>query len=446
MRAMQSRRITWILAALAVAIPLATGAILPSLPAVGRPPTIPTIASTYPASPLAFERVCLPGPPPAAALPMITHVQVAELDGDDRPEVVACDAGRRRVVRFDRTADGGWRETAIAIDVAVPAHATVVDIDGDGDRDVVVAVLGNIEPDDGAIGRVELFERVPAGYERRTLLDDVRRVADVQPADFDGDGDVDLAVAVFGYARGEVLWLENRGAGVFADHRLFSGAGAIHVPVADYDGDGDPDIAAVVSQDSEEVHGFENLGDGRFRETMLWRTPNFDLGSAGLVAADLDRDGDADLVLPAGDNLEDFDACPQPYHGCLWLENRGEWTFHEHRIADLGGTYAAAVADLDADDDLDVALVSMSNDWRDPAAASIVWLENDGRQNFRCLQIASAPIHLVSVAAGDVDGDGRVDLVAGSLNLRRPHERIGGVTAWMNQGKGINRVNPGRSP
>ena len=102
------------------------------------------------------------------------------------------------------------------------------------------------------------------------------------------------------------------------------------------------------SQDEEELWGFENQGDGTFVAKRLWMTLNLDLGGAGLVAADLDGDGDLDLVLPAGDNLEDFDAYPQPYHGCYWFENRGNWDFHMRRIGDLGGTYAAAVGDLDA--------------------------------------------------------------------------------------------------
>jgi hypothetical protein len=426
------------LVALGIGMAVATALALPRLPSIRGwlvgPEPIFAAGTAFPASQVAFERQRLApaaGPP---QLPLVTHVQVVDVDGDGRTEVVACDALGQRVVRFDRDADGGWAETTLLDDVHVPAHATFVDIDRDGDTDVVVSVLGDILPSDAAVGRVELFVREGSTYSRRVLLDDVRRVADAQPADFDGDGDVDLAVAVFGYARGEVLWLEQRDDGSFADHLLASGSGAIHVPVADYDGDGDQDIATIISQDDEEIWGFENLGGGRFRRTMLWRSANFDLGSSGLVQADLDRDGDPDLVLPVGDNLEDFDAFPQPYHGCLWFENLGGWKFTPRRIAHFGGTYAAATGDLDGDGDVDVALVSMDNDWRTAGNASIVWLENDGAQHFTPWQIDTEPIHLITVAAGDVDGDGRCDLVAGSLTLRRPFERVGGVTAWLNRG------------
>jgi hypothetical protein len=435
-----------LLSILAVILPIGTVLALPRLPARGPAPPVFAAGNTFPPSPLRFERRPLAWGDDEQQLPLVTNVQVVDIDGDGAAEVLACDDLGHRVVRFDRGSDGGWQPSTLLEDVAFPAHVTAVDIDGDGDQDVVVSVLGDIFPSDAVIGRVVLFERTGAGYERHLLLDDVRRVADVQPGDFDGDGDVDLAVAVFGYSRGEVLWLENRGDFVFADHKLLDGPGAIHVPVADYDGDGDADIAAIMSQDDEELWGFENLGGGRFARKMLWRTPNYDFGSAGLVASDLDQDGDVDLVLPVGDNLEDFDAFPQPYHGCLWFENRGGWRFEERRIATLGGTYAAAVDDLDGDGDRDVVLVSMANDWTNPDNASIVWLENDGRQSFRTWQIDNDPIHIVTVATGDIDGDGRADLVAGGLNLRRPYERVGGVTAWLNGGLPARASSGGGGP
>ena len=421
-----------ILIVLAITIPLLAWKFIPSLPSIRTPPTVYSGGSTYPKSRQHFKRLDLETE--IRGLPLITNVQIVDLDSDGRPDILVCDAQQNSVSYF-KEVDGKWTEVQLIKDIPAPAHATLVDIDQDGDQDMIVSVLGNLMPDDNVVGRVELYENTPQGYQRHVILDEVRRVADVQPGDFDGDGDTDLAVAIFGYARGRVLWLENRGELQFFDHELLNAPGTIHVPVADFDSDGDLDIVAIVSQDEEELWGFENIGGGKFESHRLWMTVNFDLGSAGLVAADLDGDGDQDLILPAGDNLEDLDAYPQPYHGCYWFENRGGWDFQMARIADLGGTYSAAVGDLDNDGDQDIALVSMTNNWSRTDTASVVWLENDGYQQFSTWQIASDPIHLVTVAVGDLNSDGQLDIVAGGLNLRKPFQRIGRVSAWINQGK-----------
>jgi hypothetical protein len=425
---------SFILGALALAIPAATYFTLPLLPPC-RTLLEPAAAdgSRFSSSPLVFERAELGQLP--VRHPLIAHVQILDFDGDGANDVLVCDARRQCVLLNQRQADGVWYEKILAEDVGTPAHATVVDLDGDGDRDLIVAVLGDILPDDGVIGRLLWLEQKDSGFERHVLLDDVRRVADCQAGDLDGDGDIDLAVAVFGYAHGQVLWLQNLGGGRFLDHELLAAPGTIHVPLADYDGDGDLDIAAIVSQDEEELWGFENLGGGEFQARRLWYTVNFDLGSAGLVQNDLDQDGDPDLILPAGDNLEVTHSFPQKYHGCLWFENRGGWDFEPRRIADFGGTYAAAVGDLDADGDRDIVLVSMFNNWDERRNASVVWLENDGRQRFQSWQIDSRPTHRITVAVGDLDGDGREDVLTGGMHLVGPFDRLGRLTAWFNRGR-----------
>lgn len=344
-----------------------------------------------------------------------------------------CDGQRNRVFLYRSKPSGGWDEVALGDELNCPAGAVPVDLDGDGDLDLVVAVLGSVLPTDEEVGQVVWLENRNGTFVTRVLLDHVRRVSDVQPADLDGDGDVDLAVAVYGFHHGEVLWLENRG-GRFHDHQLLATQGPSHVPIADFDGDGRPDIAALVSQDHEEVWLFRNRGNGEFAPERAFHTFNFDLGSAGLSSVDLDRDGRPDLLLVAGDNLEVNHHYPQPWHGCLWLRNAGGGRFEAVRIANVGGAYAAAVADFDGDGDNDVVLACMFNDWHRPGAASLVLLENDGHQTFTPKTLAAQPIHLATVAAGDLNGDGRPDVVAGTLNLDTPApDATGRVTVWLSR-------------
>jgi hypothetical protein len=425
--------LTPVLAAAAVLLPVAgyfgLGRVLP---ADRRVPVPVSPVSHFPAAALRFDRQTL-GPEPGFR-PQITHVKIADLDRDGRPDVIVADGQRNRVFWYRQLPDGRWDEVPLGGELNCPGPFAVVDLDKDGDLDLVVSVIGSVYPTDDRVGQVVWLENRGGTFVNHVLLDDVRRVTDVQAGDLDGDGDVDLAVAVYGYDHGEVLWLENRGGGRFRDHLLFATQGPSHVPVGDFDGDGDLDIVALVSQDHEEVWAFMNDGKGNFAPRRLFGTPNFDLGSAGLIAADLDGDGDLDLILSAGDNLEINHHYPQQWHGCVWLENKGGWQFEPHRIGSVGGVYAAAVADLDGDGDNDVVLACMFNDWRAPGAASLVLLENDGRQNFTARMLADRPIHLATVAAGDLNGDGRPDVVAGSLHLEHlADDRAGRVTLWLSR-------------
>lgn len=365
--------------------------------------------------------------PCSDARPRITNVNVVDLDRDGRSDILICDAVRHTIRWRHQGGDSNWITEALLPEnsLAAPAHTSLADIDADGDIDILVAVLRNVWPTDGRHGQVvALVNDGTLKFSSVVLADDLRRVTDVQPADFDRDGDVDLAVAEFGYLHGRTLWLENMGGLHFRDHELQSLPGAIHCPIADYDLDGDPDIAVVVSQNDEEVWLFENTGAAAFSPTAhkVWSTTNYDQGLAGMVTCDLDQDGDTDLLLSAGDNLEFASPCPQPGHGCIWLENQGGREFVAHRIASLSGTYAADSADLDGDGDMDVVLASMFNDWQREGTTSLAWLENDGTQSFTAWHLASNPNHLCTVSCGDLNGDGLPDIVAGSLQIFPPYE------------------------
>jgi hypothetical protein len=363
---------------------------------------------------------------------MVAQVTIGDLDGDGLPDVVACIVHENRVVWLRQSPRGTFAEVTLA-EVRAPAHAQAVDVDRDGDVDVLVAALGVLFPSNARIGAVIVLENQGGGrFATRVLAEGIARSADARAADLDGDGDLDVAVAGFGYDAGETLFLRNTGGWRFEPTVLENLSGPINVEPVDLDGDGDRDIVSIVSQEWEEVHAFVNDGKGRFTSRILWGSPNDDFGSSWLTAVDLDKDGDVDLLYSNGDAFDYAPPSGRPWHGVQWLENRGNLEFRMHRIADFSGASSPQPADLDGDGDLDVVVVSAYNAWDDPAAQSLVWLENDGQMRFAMHDVASAPTHLVTVAAGDLTGDGLADLVTGGMHINRPYDRLSRITLWTN--------------
>ncbi len=392
----------------------------------------PTVSGkSYPAGDIRYKRI--PLWTEVKQLPLIANVQIHDYDKNGQTEAIVCDLQQNAVFAYPMQADGSYKEVTLVNDLRMPAHCTFADINRDGKEDLLVANLGDLFPNNERVGQVLFFEKTEAGYKKHVIANHVRRIADIQAGDFDGDGDQDLVVAEFGHFEGSVFLLEQVKPLTFKRHNLLIGCGSIHTPVADFDGDGDLDIATVLSQDEEEVWILENDGRGQFKNHLVYHNANYELGCGGLVASDVDQDGDVDLLLPAGDNLERSIHFPLQFHGCYWIENKGSLKFETQRIGDLPGTYAVDAGDLDQDGDIDVVLVSMSNDYSNPNAASIVALINDGAQQFKPTQIDSIPIQLITCAIGDLNNDGKNDILAGALRIHPPFRHMSRISAWIQE-------------
>jgi hypothetical protein len=398
-------------------------------PAPNPPPQNGTITIGAPTS--LFRSQPIGDRPRQDERPQMSHVAMVDLDRDGLMDVLACDALRNVLVWVRQSPKGTFTEQTIA-GVAAPAHVEAIDFDHDGDLDLVVAALGFLFPNNNRVGSVIVFENDgQQHFKSHYIADRVARVADARAADLDGDGDLDVSVAGFGYDDGETSWLENKGNWMFEQHVLQRLSGGINALPVDLNGDKSLDIVALISQEWEEIWAFVNNGKGGFAPRMLWGSTNPDFGSSWISIVDLDRDGDPDILYANGDAFEYAPPNSRPWQGIQWLENTGNWKFTFHRIIDLQGATSPEAADLDGDGDLDVLIVTSNNDWDNLQAPSLLWLENDGHQKFTMHPIASSPTHLLTVAVGDLDGDGKPDAVTGGMHISRPYDRIGRITAWF---------------
>ena len=307
-----------------------------------------------------------------------------------------------------------------------PAGTCDADLDQNGSPDLVAADLGSFLPEDHSKGQVLWL---PGGHtsdaksEPRVILNSIGRVADVQPADLDNDGDPDLVVAEFGWHKtGGIHVVFNdvspTGERTFRDLKVDSRPGTIHVPVMDLDGDGRMDFVALISQEHEVIEAFLNRKSG-FQKVLIYAAPDPSYGSSGIELTDFDGDGDADILYTVGDTFDSY--LIKPYHGIWLLRNDGQLSFEPQHIAAMPGVLRAVNADLDGDGDQDIIaaalLPSKSVRGKSPTdLQALIWLEQtaDGKFARHVIQ-RGLPIY-ASLAVSDIDGDSDLDIVAGCFH------------------------------
>lgn len=367
--------------------------------------------------------------------PLLSQILPVDLDGDQLLDILASDCKNNTISWIRQYPLNTYTETVIGTDIIAPAHVQAIDFDKDGDLDLMVGVLGMLFPNNDKIGSVIILENDgQCHFKKRIIIDKIARVSDVRAGDLDQDGDMDLAVAQFGYDDGETRWMENLGNWKFKSHILQSLSGGINVEIVDIDKDGDNDIISLISQEWEEVYCFVNNGKGLFEPKLLYGSSNQDFGSSSICMSDFDQDGDQDIIYTNGDAFDYIPPQGRPWHGAQWLENKGNLSFEFHRICNFTGAVNARPVDIDKDGDLDLFLVSAFNIWDQPTSQSFIWMENTGTMNFIKHEIAKSPTHLLSLGAGDFNNDGLMDFVTGGMHTYLPYDRMSRVNVWFNNG------------
>jgi hypothetical protein len=384
-------------------------------------------------TPVAFTRRPLAALEPEAAT-AIANARLIDIDGDRRVDVLATDMRRGHV--YAGLARKDFTLTALAR-LAHPSHIESVDLDRDGTLDLLVTDLGSYQPADHGNGALYWLRGKGQGqFETVPLVRGLPRIADARAADFDGDGDLDIVLANFGWrTTGSVTLLENRtkdwSSPAFVATVIDGRTGAIHVPITDVNKDGRPDVVALLAQEHESIVAFVNDGALAFTTHTIYRAPHPNWGSSGIELVDLDGDGDLDVLYTHGDTFDDF--VVKPYHGVQWLENRGTYPYTAHTLAGLAGAQRAVAADVDGDGDLDVVATAMiAGGEINARLASIVWLEQVSPGVFERHTIEMGTPYHATLDIGDVDGDSRPDLLVGWFAFNRPLPVW--LDLWMNGG------------
>jgi hypothetical protein len=297
------------------------------------------------------------------ANPQPIGVQLADMDGDGDFDIVVANTYAASVSVFTNAGNGVFTQYDARSLAGTPGLLNVVDVNGDGSPDVVLQVMGNtgaggqwnpllLVLENNGYGSLSLGQQAPtqAGGQFATNFNYIAT------GDFDNDGDID-ALSPFNSGVGLYVnqtTLTTTGAAVYG----LAGSSTLGLPnlliadaaVGDLDGDGDLDLVRTPTATGQIVNVHFNNGQGLFSTTNA-QAVTTGASTDGLVLADMDGDGDLDLVAS---NYAD---------GSISLAlNNGAGVFGTATRIGVGlHPTRPAVADLNGDGRLDI-LVPLADD------------------------------------------------------------------------------------
>lgn len=336
-------------------------------------------------------------------------IAAADLDRDGDLDLTSADAVDNRLHWFANDGKGNLtRHLVYDNDPGLFERHAVGDLNGDKWPDILIVK--------NRTGELLWFENSgqPANgkpWKRHVLTTDLPRAYDVVLADIDADGDLDVAGS--SYQGGQFAWFVNNGTPAddkpWVKHLVDQGlADTRTIAAADFNADGRIDLLGTALE-GPLLAWYEA---GNPQGTGAWKKHVIDDVSPNAChghPADMDGDGDMDVVLALGYYNQNFE---ETTNQAAWYENLGKpgtgTTWKKHLIGELRWAFEAIAVDLDGDRDLDVVGTCMGN------PGGVYWFENPGAAGGAWQKHPLLPNweNANQVIAVDIDADGRPDLAA----------------------------------
>ncbi|MEJ1223216.1 VCBS repeat-containing protein [Sediminicola sp. 1XM1-17] len=242
---------------------------------------------------------------------------VGDINGDGNEDIFIGGAKGQPATIYTHTGNGVVTPLKQRVFVEDSEHedtaAAFLDVDGDSDLDLMVGSGGNQVGEERTY-RTRLYINNGKGAFQKSneiLPSTFKNISSIAPYDFDGDGDMDVfigsrsVVGTYG-VNPDHLFLENNGDGTFknATERLaydLKDAGMVTDALwVDINGDNKKDLVTVSEWGVPNIY----RNSGRRLSKMNTSLDNLDGLWNVVEAADLDNDGDNDLILGnQGSNL-----------------------------------------------------------------------------------------------------------------------------------------------
>lgn len=328
-----------------------------------------------------------------------------------KPRIFRSDMLRRHLYAYDEKLN-------IRDSLRVPVGVT--DLAIISPTEMVACFVGELMPNIGRSGFVKkIFIDTLTGKMKQdtaVMFERLARPVRIVAADLNNDQLTDYLVCEFGHMFGSLSLFTAKKNGGYDKLELQNSPGVINVQLDDYNKDGLTDIWALFTQGDERIILFTNRGNGKFEAKNILRfQPS--MGSSYFELADMNSDGLKDIIYTAGDN-GDFSQVLKPYHGVYVYINLGNNKFEQQYFYAVNGSFKAIARDFDQDGDVDIASIAYFADFEHRPQEGFIYFENQGNLQFRLSSSDKARLgRWLCMDAGDMDGNGTVDLVLGNMSV-----------------------------